>query len=292
MKFSPNFSLLLTATFASTLALAPAQDTPPPADAQPAAAEDAPATDNPKVKLETSKGPIVIELNAEKAPVSVENFLGYVRDGFYDNTVFHRVIKNFMVQGGGFGVADDGTVTQKETGKTIKNEAQNGLKNERGTLAMARTGDPDSATSQFFINVVDNDGLDYPEPDGHGYAVFGKVVEGMDTVDAIKDTPTGMSTLKSRIPSGELLDTPMRDVPTEIITITKATVVEDGGPAAPKAPGDTDPAPGATDPAPDPDAPGEPGATPTEPDASAESEEEAAEETTDAEAPAEDDAAE
>ena len=141
---------------------------------------------NPRVKLETTKGTIVIELDQAKAPITVGNFLEYVKSGFYDGTVFHRVIPSFMIQGGGF-TADR---KQKETRAPIKNEADNGLTNDRGTIAMARTASPDSATSQFFINVVDNAGLNRPKPDGHGYAVFGKVVAGMEVVDKIVATPT------------------------------------------------------------------------------------------------------
>jgi cyclophilin family peptidyl-prolyl cis-trans isomerase len=137
----------------------------------------------PKVRLKTSMGDIVLELNAEKAPISVENFLSYVKKKHYDDTVFHRVLPNFMIQGGGFTVVN-GQMNQKSVDRPIKNEGQNGLKNLRGTIAMARTAALDSATSQFFINVVDNAGLDYPN--NGGYAVFGKVVEGMDVVDKIK----------------------------------------------------------------------------------------------------------
>lgn len=141
------------------------------------------APTNPKtvdVIIETSMGKIEIELNAEKAPISVENFLQYVEDGHYNGTIFHRVINNFMVQGGGF----DKHMRQKSTRAMIKNEAKNGLKNDRGTLAMARTGVVDSATSQFFINHKDNDFLNHGGRD-YGYAVFGKVTKGMDVVDAI-----------------------------------------------------------------------------------------------------------
>jgi len=137
------------------------------------------------IVFETSKGNIEIELDSENAPVSAENFLGYVNSGFYDGTVFHRVIPNFMIQGGGF--TPEGT--EKSTNPAIKLESNNGLKNERGTIAMARTSAPNSATSQFFINVVDNPALDY-SPGNDGYAVFGKVVSGMDVVDGIKDVPT------------------------------------------------------------------------------------------------------
>ena len=154
------------------------------------------------VEIKTSLGNITLELDAEKAPLSVKNFLEYVDDGFYDETIFHRVIKGFMVQGGGF-TAD---LEKKATRPGIANEAENGLKNQRGAVAMARTSDPGSATSQFFINVVDNGGLDHPNPDGHGYAVFGNVVKGMHVVDKIKSVKTGM---RGR----------MRDVPVETVTI-------------------------------------------------------------------------
>lgn len=158
------------------------------------------------VRLETTKGNIDIELNNEKAPISVANFLEYVDKGHYNDTIFHRVIPNFMVQGGGF----DQNMTQKPTGKGIKNEWQNGLSNKRGTLAMARLGNqPDSATSQFFINVADNAFLDQPR-DGAGYAVFGKVVKGMDVVDAIVAVPT---TNKG----------PHANVPVDPVIIKKAT---------------------------------------------------------------------
>jgi len=141
---------------------------------------------NPVVLMETSLGVVKIELYPDKAPLSVKNFLDYVNSGFYNGTIFHRVIPGFMAQGGGF-TPDR---KQKETRAPIKNEAANGLKNDRGTIAMARTANPDSATAQFFINVVNNDSLNRPNPDGHGYAVFGKVVEGMDVVDKIVATPT------------------------------------------------------------------------------------------------------
>ncbi len=139
-----------------------------------------------KVTIETSKGNIELELDAEKAPVSTENFVNYVKKGHYEGTIFHRVIPGFMIQGGGF----DAEMNQKATDAPIKNESKNGLKNARGTIAMARTNVPDSATSQFFINVKDNGNLDYPSFDGFGYAVFGKVTEGLDIVDAIVSAPT------------------------------------------------------------------------------------------------------
>jgi len=145
--------------------------------------------ENPKVSMQTSQGTIVLELDAEKAPKSVENFLAYVDDGYYDGTIFHRVIEGFMVQGGGF--TQD--MKKKATRDPIENEADNGLKNERGTIAMARTSAPHSATAQFFINHKDNAFLDHKSKDrrGWGYAVFGKVTDGMDVVDTIATIPTG-----------------------------------------------------------------------------------------------------
>jgi cyclophilin family peptidyl-prolyl cis-trans isomerase len=139
------------------------------------------------VVIETNHGAIEVELNEEKAPITVKNFLSYVEDKFYDGLIFHRVIDGFMIQGGGM----DEKMKEKKTKAPIKNEASNGLKNDTGTIAMARTSDPNSATSQFFINVVDNDGLNYPSPDGHGYAVFGKVTSGMQVVNRIKKVRTG-----------------------------------------------------------------------------------------------------
>ena len=162
------------------------------------------------VKLETSMGDIVIELNEEAAPVTVKNFLQYVQRSFYDGTIFHRVISNFMIQGGGF-TAD---MVRKETYPPIVNEAGNGLKNERGTIAMARTSDPDSATSQFFINHKNNDSLNYVENLNAGYAVFGKVVEGMDVVDKIAAVKTAQKG-------------PYSDVPVEPVVIELAKVISD-----------------------------------------------------------------
>jgi peptidyl-prolyl cis-trans isomerase A (cyclophilin A) len=146
------------------------------------------AADNPVVVMKTSKGVIEIELDKGKAPVTVENFLAYTNDKFYDGTIFHRIIPTFMIQGGGF----TPDMKQKDTKAPIKNEASNGLKNVRGSIAMARTSDPNSATAQFFINVVDNPNLDYrgDGPMEIGYAVFGKVTKGMEVVDAIKAVPT------------------------------------------------------------------------------------------------------
>lgn len=158
----------------------------------------------PKVTLETSMGTVVVQLDPAKAPLSVSNFLQYVNDGHYNGTVFHRIIPNFMVQGGGF-TPDN---RQKPTRAPIAIESNNGLKNNRGTIAMARTNDPNSATAQFFINVVDNDFLNYraPTTQGYGYAVFGQVISGMDVVDKIRATPTGA-----------------KDRPLTTVTILKAT---------------------------------------------------------------------
>jgi cyclophilin family peptidyl-prolyl cis-trans isomerase len=150
----------------------------------------------PTLELQTSLGKIVVELEAQKAPKSTANFLQYAKDGFYTGTIFHRVIPGFMIQGGGF----DPKMTQKSPRAPIENEAKNGLKNQRGTLAMARTMDPHSATAQFFINHRDNPPLDYPSRDGWGYAVFGKVIEGMDVVDQIAKVPTGNAGMHSDVP--------------------------------------------------------------------------------------------
>jgi len=169
-------------------------------------------TSQPKVRLATSHGEIILELDAAKAPETVANFLGYVRDGHYDGTVFHRVIDNFMIQGGGM----DATLSPKQTKAPIRNEADNGLKNVRGSIAMARTQDVHSATAQFFINVKDNDFLDHQgkTPMGYGYAVFGRVVEGMETVDAIRQVKTGNRGMH-------------QDVPVEPVVIGQAVVLAD-----------------------------------------------------------------
>ncbi|MGI9012702.1 MAG: peptidylprolyl isomerase [Phycisphaerales bacterium] len=151
------------------------------------------------VLIETSHGDILLELNREKAPASVKNFLSYVQDEFYDGTIFHRVIPTFMIQGGGFPA--NANFAPKQTKAPIRNEGNNGLSNERGTVAMARTNDPDSATSQFFINTVDNAFLDQNlEEKNHGYAVFGKVIAGMETVDTIKDVKTTTVSQHSDVP--------------------------------------------------------------------------------------------
>lgn len=196
--------LALTTVATAQDAAKPAVPAAPTAPAAPAA----PAEDKVVfVKLATSKGDIILELNETKAPLSVANFVQYVKDGHYDGTTFHRVIGNFMIQGGGF----TPDMKQKDTRAPIKNEWKNGLKNTRGTISMARTSVADSATSQFFINVVDNGGLDLPR-DGAAYAVFGRVIGGMDVVDAIRNVRTG-------IKGG------MRDVPVEDVMITKASML-------------------------------------------------------------------
>lgn len=166
---------------------------------------------NPQVELKTNKGIIVIELYPEKAPETVQNFLGYVNDEFYDGTIFHRVIGGFMIQGGGFSQSYE----QKKTSDPIPNEADNGLKNEIGTIAMARTNHPHSATSQFFINVADNAFLDFRSPTsrGYGYAVFGRVVKGMDVVNKIATAPTGNG--------GPFA----KDVPLDAVIIEQATLI-------------------------------------------------------------------
>lgn len=151
---------------------------------------------NRYVAMDTTVGNIVIELNEEKAPVTVENFKSYVSEGYYDGLIFHRVIDGFMVQGGGF----DADMNQKGTKAPIKIESNNGLKNERGSIAMARTMDPNSATSQFFINTQNNTFLDYPGQDGYGYTVFGKVVSGMDVVDQMEKVKTGNRGMHGDVP--------------------------------------------------------------------------------------------
>jgi cyclophilin family peptidyl-prolyl cis-trans isomerase len=194
----------------------------------PAAGTKAPA--NPVVEIKTSMGTIMLELNKEKAPITVENFLKYVEKKHYDGTVFHRVIDNFMIQGGGFAKEGDKLV-EKATMAPIKNEASNGLKNEAGTIAMARTQVPDSATSQFFINVKSNDFLNQNVANA-GYAVFGKVTKGMDVVNQIKGVKTGVRPLTSRLPSGELRAQPSQDVPVEDVIIESVSVVSGSAPAA------------------------------------------------------------
>ena len=202
------FAAACCALFSGVLLAADAA-TPPGATAnQPKDQATMPATANPTVQMTTSQGEITIELYADQAPVSVSNFLAYVDANFYAGTVFHRVIPNFMIQGGGF-TAD---LAQKATKPAIRNEADNGLKNTRGTLAMARTMVVDSATSQFFFNTVDNGFLNFREksPQGYGYAVFGKVTAGMDVVDKIAQVQTGNRG-------------PHQNVPLQPVTILKVT---------------------------------------------------------------------
>jgi len=166
--------------------------------AAPAAADAKTGTASPapRVALDTSAGTIVLELAPQQAPKTVANFLEYVRGGQYDNTIFHRVMSGFMIQGGGY----KPDLSEKPTRAPIPLESKSGLTNKRGTVAMARRGDPNSAAAQFFINVVDNASLDYPNPDGHGYAVFGKVIEGMDVVDRIRAVPTSSSGPHANLP--------------------------------------------------------------------------------------------
>lgn len=178
--------------------------------------DQTPATKESKtmqIVIDTNMGAMTAELYPDKAPVTVSNMLAYIDAKFYDETIFHRVIDGFMIQGGGF----TKDMAQKKTNAPIKLESQNGLKNERGTLAMARTNVPDSGTSQFYINHADNKNLDYPSFDGHGYAVFGKVIEGMDVVDKIAKTPTGFSGRHQNVPTDPVIINSIRrkiDTPT------------------------------------------------------------------------------
>ena len=171
----------------------------------------------PSVELQTSMGKIVIELNAEKAPKTVQNFLQYAKDGFYNGTIFHRVIDGFMIQGGGF----TKEMEQKSAGAQIINEARNGLKNERGTLAMARRGEPHSATAQFFINHKDNTMLDYTGEQNWGYAVFGKVTQGMDVVDKIAKVAIGDRPMHQNVPLEPVLIQSVKVIPDPITSVKK-----------------------------------------------------------------------
>jgi cyclophilin family peptidyl-prolyl cis-trans isomerase len=195
----------LLAVIMSAALTSHAQETKP-AEATPA---PAPAPKIVKATIETSKGTLELELDAASAPVTVANFVAYAKKGHYEGTIFHRVIPGFMIQGGGF-TAD---MQQKQVDKPIQCESKNGLKNTKGSIAMARTSDPHSATAQFFINVKDNANLDFPSFDGWGYAVFGKVTKGIEVCDAI----VGVSTTRKG---------PHSDVPAEPITITKVTITE------------------------------------------------------------------
>ena len=166
---------------------------------------------NPQLEMKTSQGTLTIELYQDKAPKTVENFLQYAKDGFFNGTVFHRVIPGFMIQGGGF----TPDMKQKETRASIQNEAKNGMKNETGTLAMARTGDPHSASAQFFINLKDNSFLDYPGRDGWGYAVFGKVVQGFDVVQKVTTVPTANAGPHQNVPTTPVLIESVKLLPTK-----------------------------------------------------------------------------
>lgn len=166
-----------------------------------------------KIVIETNMGEIKVELHPETAPITVANFLDYVDQKHFDGTIFHRVMSNFMIQGGGFELKND-VPTEKETGDGIQNESARTKKNLRGTLAMARTSDPHSATAQFFINVVDNPSLDHPDTtDGHGYAVFGEVIDGMEVVNKIKMVEVGTGYLNSLRPDGRVASGPHQNVP-------------------------------------------------------------------------------
>ncbi len=203
-RYSPLHLLRLTAcSFA--LAFAPALVSAAPAAAPSNSTSEGTKamSTNPRVKLHTNQGDMVITLDAAKAPKTVENFLTYVKEGFYNGTVFHRVIDGFMIQGGGF----EPGMKQKPTHAPIENEANNGLKNDKYTLAMARTSDPHSATAQFFINVSNNDFLNFtaPTPNGWGYAVFGSVTEGTDVVDKIKGVKTGNKGFHQNVPNEDVI---------------------------------------------------------------------------------------
>ena len=215
--FHTSLRLVPSVLLASLCVSAVSAQAPPAAVTPPATPEVAKPTEAnfEYALMKTSKGEILLELDAARAPISVANFVEYAKKGYYDGTIFHRVIATFMIQGGGF----DATLTQKETSAPIKNEWKNGLKNARGTIAMARTNAPDSATSQFFINTVENEMLDVARG-GAAYAVFGRVVEGMSTVDSIKAVPTGTS--KATTPQGTM---PMTDVPVEAVVIEKVTIL-------------------------------------------------------------------
>jgi len=201
--------LLLSFLLISFTAFAGAESQPE-SDSAASAKKPNKASEPVQIVISTSKGDIKLELYADKAPKTVENFLKYANEGFYEGTIFHRVINGFMIQGGGF----DTDFQKKKTHPPVENEAKNGLKNLRGTIAMARTADPHSATAQFFINHKNNTALDYPSRDGWGYCVFGKVTEGMDVVDEIAKTATGSNKVFRQ------------NVPKETIEIKKVTVVK------------------------------------------------------------------
>lgn len=176
-------------------------------------------TGNPQVKIETNLGDIVVELDQKNAPISTENFLAYVESGYYDNTIFHRVIPNFMIQGGGF----SSDLAQKEPRGSIQNEADNGLSNKRGTISMARTNEPHSASAQFFINVKDNAFLDHRSKNmqGWGYAVFGKVISGMEVIDKIESVQT-----ETKVIGKKAGDMPHENVPVELVIMKKVSLIK------------------------------------------------------------------
>lgn len=221
MKTPATFAFaIVAATMALVVGplMADAEETAQPKDREPTmqtedtGAKPAETTQNPKVVISTNMGDITVELDAAKAPVTVTNFLAYVDEKFYDGTIFHRVIPRFMIQGGGF----DASLRQKKTRSPIRNEAGNGLKNVRGTIAMARTMVIDSATAQFFINTVDNGFLDHRDESvqGFGYAVFGRVTAGMEVVDAISAVKTGRVGPMSDVPNQPIVITSIRRVTT------------------------------------------------------------------------------
>jgi len=232
-----NFKFLLILSFILTIAACkedhsknkpdsigkePANQVETPSSNGASKSDEAPDTTT-RIVMDTSMGAIDIDLNGEKAPITVDNFLRYVDSKHFDNTVFHRVIEDFMIQGGGFSASGE----EKETLASIKNESANGLSNSRGTIAMARTNHPDSATAQFFINVGDNPNLD--GGNGRpGYAVFGKVVSGIDVVDAIRAVKTGQKTMKAMDPSGKLYPQPFQDVPMKDVMIKSIKRLSEG----------------------------------------------------------------
>ncbi len=215
--------LLATAAFALTLTSAFAQETPANADS---ASQE--SFSGPVVTIETSLGTITLELDDEKAPKTSKNFLHYVKTGFYEGTVFHRVIPEFMVQSGGYAQEPEGKLVEKTTRPPVTSEAKNGLSNLKGTLAMARKeNSPNSATSQFFINTVDNTRLDPPSIDGVGYTVFGKVIGGMEIVEKINALPTTIRKVQTRLGNGSIFEVDLPNVPTEDVVIKKAVYVND-----------------------------------------------------------------
>ena len=223
--------LFATAAIAFTLTSALAEETTPVA-ADPAI-NDKPS--GPVVAIETSLGTITVELDDKKAPKSSKNFLHYVRTGFYEGTVFHRVIPEFMVQAGGYAQEPEGKLVEKETRPPVASEAKNGLSNTKGTIAMARKEDgPNSATSQFFINTVDNINLDPPSIDGVGYTVFGKVTEGMDVIEKISAAQTTIRKVQARLGNGSVFAVDLPNVPTEDVVIKKAVYVNDPDAPAPE----------------------------------------------------------